>query len=82
MGLMGFWEVVGHKPCVIEDFEPRTTSTFAVKASADKFASIHGGTVKHREADAVILPKCELCDGSTKIYREGFCFKCWAEMHD
>ena len=52
---VGFWEVVGHKPRKVKGLKARTTSTFAVKASADKWADKYGGTVRHRPADGIIV---------------------------
>lgn len=52
---VGFWEVVGHKPRKFKGMKARTTSTFATKPIAEKFAVKHGGTVRHRPADGIMV---------------------------
>ncbi len=48
--LTGFWQVVGHKPYAVRSDITVTTSTFALEASAKKFAKVHGGEVKPKKS--------------------------------
>jgi len=50
----GFYEVVGHEPFAIGNDKPRTTSTFAVRESAERWQAEHGGEVRHRDADFIL----------------------------
>lgn len=53
--LIGFWEVVDHKPFTILPDLTITKSTFALEKMAVSFAKTYGGTVRHRRADGILL---------------------------
>lgn len=53
--LIGFWEVVDHKPYEILPDLTITKSTFALEKMAVSFAKAYGGTVRHRKADGILV---------------------------